>query len=139
MAHLVFILLSIALLVGFFLLTRSEAQRGVRYLAPRRSALDAQVGRIEFILTHVDFASFAREEGRRLVGRVSHALAHLSLQLVRAVERLLTRAVRRLRTKHQVAAPAAGGETREFVKTLSDFKGRLKDTMPEMAPVEKQD
>jgi hypothetical protein len=137
--YLIFILLSIALLVGFFLLTKSEAQKGVRYLAPRRSALDAQVGRIEFILTHVDFASFAREEGRRLFGLVSHALAHLSLQLVRSVERLLTRTVRHLRTQHQAAPSVSGGETREFVKTLSDFKGRLKDTMPEMAPVEKQD
>lgn len=139
MAYLIFILLSIALLVGFFLLTKSEAKRGVRYLAPRRSALDAQVRRIEFILAHVDLASFAREESRRLVGRVSHALAHLSLQLVRSVERLLTRAVRHLRAKHQVAPRPTGGETREFVKTLSDFKGRLKETMPEMAPVEKQD
>ena len=125
--------------MGFYILTRQEAQKGVRYFAPRRAALDVQVGRIEFILTHVDFNSFAREEGRRLFGLVSHALAHLSLQLVRSVERLLTRAVRHLRTQHKAAPSVSGGETREFVKTLSDFKGRLKDTMPEMAPVEKQD
>ena len=139
MAQLILIVVSITLFVGFFLLTKTEAQKGVRYLAPRRAALDAQVRRVEFILTHVDFGSFAREEGRRVVGWVSHALAHLSLKLVRTAERLLTRTVRHLRTHHQVAPRVASGETREFVKTLSDFKGRLKETMPEMAPVEKQD
>jgi len=133
-AYLIFILISIALLIGFFVLTWYENKQGVRYLAPRRERLDKQVGRIEFILAHVDFNAFAREELRRFVTQTGHTIAHLTLQAVRAAERLLTRLVRHLRIHHEVEVKPAG-ETREFVKTLSDFKDRLKDTMPDVPSV----
>jgi hypothetical protein len=136
-AYLVFILATIALLGGFMALTWYEQKRGVRLLAAKREALDAHVSRAEFIIAHVDLAAFMREESRRALGIAGHAIAHLSLQFVRAIERLLTRLVRRLRTEHAVEVRPAG-ETREFVKTLTDFKGRLKDTMPEMVPVQEQ-
>jgi hypothetical protein len=136
--YLVFILASVALFVGFVLLTWYEERCGARVLAPHRAKLDMQVSRVEFVLERVDLAAFLKEESRRALGRAGHALAHLSLRSVRAMERLLARLVRKLRAEHAVEVRPAG-ETREFVKTLSDFKGRLKDTMPEMAPVEKQD
>ena len=42
--------------------------------------------------------------------------------------------VRNLRTRHMVEVKPAG-ETREFVKTLSDFKDRLKGTMPDVPDI----
>ena len=138
MGYLFFTVLSIGLLIGFFILTAYERRAGHRYAEAKRAKLDAQVRRAVFIYTHVDLAAFAREESRRLVTRLGHAAVHLSLQLVRTVERLLTRLVRHIRTQHAVEVRPAG-ETREFVKTLADFKGRLKENMPELPPVEVQD
>ncbi len=135
MAYLIFVGTSLVLLVGFFVLTWYEEKRGVRYQEPQRASIDSKVKRIEFIATHVDFAAFTREESYRILSQVGHVTAHFSLQTVRAVERLLTRLVRHLRTKHPVEVRPAG-ETREFVKTLSDFKERLKGTMPEVKEME---
>lgn len=138
MGYLLFVVFSIGLAAGFIALTAYEQRRGSRYFDAKRAALDAQVRRALFIYTHVDLAAFAREESWRLATRLGHTLAHLSLQLVRAVERVLTRLVRHIRTQHGVEVRPAG-ETREFVKTLADFKGRLKENMPDMLPVEQQD
>ncbi|MCR4275989.1 MAG: hypothetical protein NUV90_01255 [Candidatus Parcubacteria bacterium] len=134
MGYLVFILIMFALLGGFFVLTNYEARRGVRVFAAHRVRLDHSIERVEFILQHVDFGSFLRTEVRHLIARASHDIAHLSLQAVRATERLLTRLVMHLRSKHAVdTAPL--GNVREFVKTLSDFKGGLKATHPEVREI----
>jgi hypothetical protein len=133
-AHLIVLLVSLALLAGFFLLTQHEARQGVRFFAARRDAFDTQVERIEFVVEHVDLGAFAREEIRHATNRTGHAIANLSLQAVRAVERLLTRAVRYLRVRHEVAAPRESA--REFVKTLSDFKDGLKATHPDIDSLE---
>lgn len=125
MAYLVFTLIACALLVWFLVLTQYENRRGRRFFSERRDRFDASVRRIEFILEHVDFAAFARDEIRRAMNQIGHASAHLSLQSVRAVERLLTRLVRHFRSKHDVAV-APRENAREFVKTLSDFKENLK-------------
>ena len=134
MAYLIFILVSFALLIGFFALTQYEERRGMRFFAARRERFDRQVARVEFILEHVDLAAFLREEMRRAVSLTSHAIANISLQTVRAVERLLTRLVRYLRTTHAVEV-APRESSRPFVKTLSDFKDRLKATRPEIPSV----
>lgn len=135
MAPLIFIFISCALLASFFVLTQSEARRGTRFFAQERTSLDRSVERIEFILEHVDLGAFLREEVRRLAARVSHDIAHLSLQAVRATERLLTRLVMHLRTRHAVDA-APRENVREFVKTLSDFKGGLRATHPEIGEIQ---
>lgn len=130
MGNLIFILVSLALLGGFVALLGYEARRGVRVFAAQRDRLDHSVERAEFILRHVDFGAFAREEMRRIAERISHDAAHLSLQAVRAAERLLTRLVRHLRSRRaEDAAPRENA--RAFVKTLSDFKGQLKVPHPE--------
>lgn len=117
-------------------LTWHEERRGVRVLADRRSAFDTKMTRIQFVLNHVDFNAFARDEAKRLGVKTGHFVVYLALKLVRGVERVLTRVVRKLRVHHEVESKATGGEnTREFVKTLSDFKGRLKDTVPETSEV----
>lgn len=135
MIYLVFIVATFALLGGFFALTSYEMRRGARYFAIERNRLDHMVGHLVFISQRVDLGAFFRDEVRRLLGRLSHDIAHLSLQTVRAIERLLTRLVRYLRSRH-------GGDTvpsenvREFVKTLSEFKDGLKATHPEVTDVQ---
>lgn len=134
MAYLLFILITLALLTGFFALTRYEARRGARFFEPQRAHLDRSVARGEFILQHVDFGAFLRAEVYRAANRAGHEIAHLSLQGVRAVERLLTRLVRHLRTQ-RVPEDTPRVSAREFVKTLSDFKGRLRETRPEVPDI----
>lgn len=132
MTALILVGIALALLGGFFALTEYETSHGVRFFAERRTALDQHVERIEFILEHVDLGAFLRDEVRNLFGRLSHTVAHLSLQVVRAIERLLTRLVRYLRSKHEVDT-APGENVREFVKTLSEFKDGLNATHPEIS------
>lgn len=131
MSHLVLILLSLALIGAFFAVTDYEMRRGARFFAPARARLDERIERVIFIVTHVDFGAFVQDEARRLIGRASHDLAHLSLQFVRATERLLTRLVRSLRARYAGAAAPNGEKTRTFIKTLADFKVRLKETAPD--------
>ena len=134
MAYLLFIFASLLLLGGFFALTEYEARRGARVFAESRSRLDRRVARIEFILEHVDFAAFTRDETRRIASRVGHDIAHFTLQTVRAAERLLTRLVRDLRARHSIDVTPR--ETaRPFVQSLSDFKDRLKATRPNIPDV----
>lgn len=130
MTALILILASLALLVGFGVVVSYEGHTGARFFESRRGVLDAWVDRMTFIVTHIDFAAFVREEGKRLMARVGHDVAHLTLQLVRAVERLLTRVVRVLRVHRERREEAPRETSRPFVKTLSDFKGDLKSNRP---------
>ncbi len=125
MGYLVAIAGSLILLAGFLALTRYEAARGVRFFAARRGRFDAEVERLEFIFTHVDLAAFLREEVERVSARVGHDVAHLVLQAIRAVERVLTRVVRRLRTHEDGAVRPTREASREFVRKLTDFKTEL--------------
>jgi hypothetical protein len=131
MAHLIFLLTSFAILGGFFALVEYEGRRGTRVFASQRERLDTRVRHIEFIFQHVDLAGFLRAEVQALATRVGHDIAHLSLQLVRVLERLLTRVVRYLRSKHMVDE-VPRENAREFVKTLSAFKDDLKGKHPDI-------
>lgn len=129
-----FILISLVLVVGYIALLTLESRRGARFFAPQRTRLDQAVEQGTFILTHVDFASFAAEEAKRLAHRLTHDLAHFSLQSVRTAERLLTRLVRHLRAKN-TSTHAPQESPRPFVRTLSEFKGHIKATRPEMPEI----
>ncbi len=133
--YLIFIFVSLALLGGFLVLTDYETRRGIRFFAQERARLDRNVERIEFVLAHVDLGVFLRDEVRRLAGRLGHDIAHISLQSVRATERLLTRLVMHLRSRHDINTTPRES-TRAFVKTLSDFKSRLKATHPEISDIQ---
>ncbi len=135
MTYVIFILVSLALLVGFFVVTNHEMRRGVRFFAPLRTRLDHSVAQVEFILTRVNLAAFLRDEMRHAAHRIGHESVHLSLIVVRAVERLLTRLVRRFHMR-QATDTVPRENVREFVKTLSDFKGQLKSTHPEVSDIE---
>ena len=135
MVHLLVILTPLVLLVGFFALVQYETRQGIRFFASSRMRFDQNVERIAFILTHVDFGAFLLDETHRLATRVGHDAAHFSLLVVRAAERLLTRAVRYLRMQHTVDA-VPRESMREYVKTLSDFKDGLKATHPEISDIQ---
>jgi hypothetical protein len=134
-AYLISILISTALLIGFFALTWYEERRGVRVFAEKRMQLDQTVARIEFIWTHVDFGAFVRDETRRFFTRIGHDIVHFFLQGVRAVERLLTRLARRFRAERATVAAVPRDSARTFVMTLNDFKGRLKATHPKVSDI----
>lgn len=135
MEPLISVLGTLALLVGFVVLTRYEVQHGVRFFVNSRARFDGFIGRIEFIIEHVDLLAFVRDEVHHAVMSLGHQIAHLTLQAVRAVERILTRIVRHLRTKHE--EEVAPRETaREFVKTLSDFKETLNAKHPGIESLE---
>lgn len=134
MANLIFILTTFVLLIGFFALVGYEERRGARFFAVLRMRFDQNVERMEFILTHVDFGAFFLDEMRRIAIRLGHDIAHFSLLAVRAAERLLTRAVRYFRTRHAVDT-VPRESARGYVKTLSDFKDRLKATHPEISDI----
>ena len=135
MVPLIFILISLVLLAGFSALTVYEARRGVRFYAAGRSRFDAFISHAAFILTHADFALFIKNELKDLGTRIGHDIAHLSLLTVRAAERLLTRLVRRLRPAQDIDITPRE-TSREFVKTLSDFKDNLKATHPEISDIQ---
>ena len=138
MARLIFICITFALLAGFFVLVHYEARRGVRLGASYRARLDEHVERIEFILAHIDLATFLRDEARHFVSRIGHDSVHILLLVVRAVERLLTRVIRHQHAKRIIDAEPVEN-TREFVKTLSDFKEQLDATRPQMPDIHKSD
>lgn len=131
---LLFLIAAIILFAGFFWLTWFEDRRGERFLAPLRVRIDESAERAKFLLEHVDFASFLREELSRLAHKLGHFFAHITLQAVRSVERLLTRLVRYLRARHEEIAPPREN-VREFVRTLSDFKDGLKAAHPEIPEI----
>ncbi|OGG93363.1 hypothetical protein A2609_01585 [Candidatus Kaiserbacteria bacterium RIFOXYD1_FULL_47_14] len=131
MEYLVFIFIALGLFIGFLVLSEYEMRRSVRLFARERARLDERIARIEFIIEHVDFGAFLREEVHHFSHLIAREVAHLSLQTVRAVERLLTRLVRHLHTQRAIDQTPREN-AREFVKTLSDFKGRLGATHPKI-------
>lgn len=135
MVNLFFILTTLGLLASFFVLVGYEERRGIRVFASARTRFDQQVARFAFIIAHVDFGAFFLDEMHRFGVRFGHDVAHISLLVVRATERLLTRAIRHLRTRRSVDV-APREDARGYVKTLSDFKGRLKATQSEVPDIQ---
>jgi hypothetical protein len=122
---------SLLVLAVYISLLAIEARREARFFESWRAALDRAVRRGAFIIAHVDFASFAREQSRVLARRTAHDFVHVSLGAVRAVERLLTKAVRRLRMHPEFVRPT-NESSRTFVRTLSEFKGHLESSRPNL-------
>ena len=135
MTYLFIITATLALLGGFVALTMSETARGTRVFGVMRSRFDVQAERIAFIMAHVDFGAFLRDEIQHALARFGHATATLSLNTVRAAERLLTRVVRHMRQEHAESI-APRESAREFVKTLANFKDTINATHPEVSDKE---
>lgn len=124
MAYLSFIVLTAALVVGWVVLVGYESRRGIRFAAMQRASLDARIERIEFILAHVDFVAFVREESRQFISRTGHDVVELSLRAVRTIERFLTRSIRLIRERNS-RDMQPNGNARTFIKQLSEFKEQL--------------
>ncbi|MHB0865897.1 MAG: hypothetical protein ACYC1Y_03295 [Minisyncoccota bacterium] len=135
MTYLVLVLITFIALAGFLALVQYEARHETRLFPVQRAKLDTVVERAEFIVAHVDLNAFIREEIHRMTNTAGHTVVHLSLQIVRSVERFLTRLVRRFRARNEDSA-VPRETTREFVKTLSDFKDNLKATHPDVSEIE---
>lgn len=95
------ILIPLLLLVAFLSLTAVEARTGRRFLAGRRYALDARVARYMFIIRHVDWGALFADIMKSFIERATHDIAHGALIGVRALERMLTRVVRTLRSRQE--------------------------------------
>lgn len=135
MIYFILMLIALGLVIGFFALTWYEAQQGVRFFEARRLRFDKNIESVKYVFSHVDFGAFLREEVRRISVHIGHEAVHLSLIVVRAVERLLTRLVRRFHITHATDT-ASRENAREFVKTLSEFKEQLNATHPEISDIE---
>ena len=135
MAYLTFIVVTLALAVGWIALVGYESRTGVRYAAIQRANLDARVEHFWFLLAHVDFVSFIRSEVRHFVSRAGHDLVELSLRSVRAVERFLTQMVRSLRMRRPVETHPQGN-AREFIKNLAEFKNHLQPPHSELPDIQ---
>lgn len=135
MSVLIAFLVAVGLLVLFLLLTAFETGKGVRILAPLRTRFDKQVSRFAFVARHVDFGAFIMHVIKAVGRRVAHDVAHITLIVVRAVERFLTRTVRYLRSRMQHTRIERVSENRSpFVETISYFKATLKETSKEPEP-----
>jgi len=130
MAYLFAILVSLALFAGFLVLTAYERRRGFRVAGALRARLDTEAARVEFVLAHVDFASFFRAGAIAFAERVAHDIAHGVLRAVRLAEKLLSRAVRALRARRAqkygaAPAPQPAAES-SIARTVSDIKTHLR-------------
>lgn len=134
MTSLIFMLVTLGLFGGFIALTKYETVRGVRFFVRERTTFDQFIKRLVFIRQNVNFLAFSRDFSRQISGFVAHYIAHLSLQVVRWMERLLTRIVRHFRERRIASTPAV--DARAFVKTLSDFKETLKATHPDISKIQ---
>lgn len=134
MAYFTPILTTLVIFFSFLILTWYEKKRGVRFLEALRAHFDRQVERIEFIFVHIDLSAFLRDMVHHSARRVALDSTRLSLQSVRAVERLLIRLIRRFHM-HQSLNAAPRGNARAFIKTLSDFKNNLKTVRPDVLDI----
>ncbi len=135
MIYLTLVTISVALLAGFLALTAREVKTGKRMFSGARERLDREAARIFFIVAHVDLAAFLRDVTQQVGKRIAHDAAHLSLVIVRFIERLLTRAVRALRA-HQGQAQATQTSTSPFVRSMSDLKQKLRNGTDATGPSE---
>ena len=107
MLYLIAIILSIALFGAFIGLTVYEGAHGVRFLGRTRDRLDTRAARVFFIIGHVDWTGFLAHAAGTMLEHAAHEAAHGALKGVRALERVLTRTVRTLRTRNVERMPEA--------------------------------
>ncbi|HEY0948539.1 MAG TPA: hypothetical protein VGE53_03630 [Candidatus Paceibacterota bacterium] len=127
MIYLIFIGVSALLLGGFFLLIAVERNSGNRVLGSFRAKLDRKVSRTAFIATHVDWGAFARHLAGTALERVLHDIAHTILQMVRATERILTRAVKTLRERRGM--PVAEEDSQDAASPLARSLDRVRTAL----------
>ncbi|MBU1292499.1 hypothetical protein KJ819_00340 [Patescibacteria group bacterium] len=129
MTYLIIIGISLTLFGGFLLLTVFEKSRGLRVAGRVRNYLDARTSRTLFIVSHVDWSAFIKHLVVSGTERVAHDVAHAVLSVVRTIERLLTRAVKKLRERRGVSAPLEDtSESKLFERMLLRMRRTLRST-----------
>ncbi len=127
MSYLITILASLLLLTGFVTWSWLETRQGFRVLAGPRRKLDGKVARAAFVIQHIDWQAFFAHLLRSTVERIAHDVVHMTLILVRATERMLTRNIRTLRERVDASAedvpPVEGSQ---LIATLVRFRKSLK-------------
>lgn len=127
MMSLMSILLFGTVLVGWLFFTGYEEKRAARFFEHTRTRLDVWIEHLTLLFQRVDLAHLTRRAALTLAERIVHDLAHLALQVIRFVERLLTRVVVYLRGRRaSLPAKTEGGSL--FVRTITDFKTGLRGT-----------
>ena len=121
-------LASVALLVGFLLLTAREARTGSRAFPALRSSLDAKVGTFIHAFDRVDVSATAVGFVRTLIKRVVHDIAHVSLAFVEALQAALRSFIERMKAREQAGTP------RPFVTYVSKVKRVLRVNREEKKP-----
>jgi len=126
MVYLALFIVALVLFLGFLSVTAIEKKRGSRFFSPQRATLDATASRVSDGLRHVDFSAFVWHLARDISSRIVHDVAHVSLIVVRWLERLLTRIVRYLRGKALTPQVPSEGRRSAFVETITYFKKTLR-------------
>ncbi|MBU2104090.1 hypothetical protein KKD81_01750 [Patescibacteria group bacterium] len=126
MIYLILIAVSLALFGGFLILTAFEKKRGLRVAGKLRNSIDARTSRTLFIVSHVDWSAFIKHLVVSVSERVAHDIAHSVLGLVRAAERLLTRAVKSLRERRGIESSL---EDTQEAKPLEKLLMRMRKTI----------
>lgn len=103
--HLILIAVPLAVLALFVAVVAYEQHTNRRLvLSSKRYAFDMKVERASFIIQHVDWGAFFNDLTRSGAERLLHDLAHVTLILVRFIERELTGVVRTLRARRDPTA-----------------------------------
>lgn len=126
MLYLILIGIALILFGGFLVLVSFERSRGLRVAGMFRNALDARVARISFIATHVDWGAFIKHLLGTVFERVLHDAAHLVLQAVRTVERVLTREVKSLRERRGIMPSESTKEEHPFQARVQKIQAALR-------------
>lgn len=130
MIPLIFILVSLVLYAGFLVLTAIEVKNGKRAFVRTRTAFDRGMGRVNFVLEHVDLPGYLRDTSHEVAVRSAHGFVRGVLVAVRFVERLLTRLVRALRehSATSMAAVVSGQEAHSpFIRAIRHVKDELRN------------
>jgi hypothetical protein len=115
---------SILLFAGFLLLTYLESSRQFRLMPASRAKLDRHVKRVAFVVSHVDWSAFIGQLVRNAAEIIVHDVAHATLLVIRALERLLTRIVHGLRTRRLSRSEDPG-----TVTTVVERIAHLRETL----------
>ncbi len=128
MTYLIILLVSLALFIGFLVLTRFEKKRGLRVAGMLRNKLDARTSHAAFVVSHVDWSAFLKHLVVSVAERIAHDVVHATLLVVRTVERLLTRTVKYLREKRGAAPlPDTDEIQRPVTRTLAYLRQALRN------------
>lgn len=129
MFYLAAILLSLVLLGGFLFLTRLETARGMRLFASARASLDESVEGVARTASRIDLPAFLWHAAKDTFARLAHDAVALVIYLLRAVEHLLLRVIRALRTRRPgLASLASRGSA--FVEHIAHYKRSLRSKAP---------